>query len=150
VESSTESLQDKLTELRRRLEKAFAPDTAAPGYDGRTASTGHCAAVAIIIHVLLGADLISTVINGRSHWLNRIRAGGCLLDVDVTGDQLGAPPIQVRIAGQLYADVRARNRGELTDETLARAQLLAHRAGLAEAERAIRDLVRHRACATRG
>lgn len=100
-------------------------------------STGHCAAVAIIVHELLGGEMVSTLVEGHSHWLNRLRAGEKPMDVDLTGDQFGRPFLQIADAGALYADTRVRMRAELSEETLARTRLLAERADLGEAVRSI-------------
>jgi hypothetical protein len=123
---------EKLTELRRRLEGAFHPDTASQGFPGTVPSTGHCAAVAAIVHELFGGEMVSTRIDGHSHWLNRLRLENRTLDADLTGDQFGRPEFQIAPAGELYPDVRIRQPAELNAETLERAELLARRAGLTD------------------
>ena len=139
-----DDLSMSLMSLRRKLEGAFRPDTAAQGFPGTAASTGHCAAVATIVFELLGGQLISTIVRGHSHWLNRILAEGELVDVDLTGDQFGGPPIAIAVAGRLYADARVRDPEELTEETISRARILAQRAGLPDVGRAIRKDVNGR------
>jgi hypothetical protein len=135
--NETEALREKLATLRGRLEEAFRPDTAALGFPGTAPSAGHCAAVSAIVYEMLGGEMISTLVEGHSHWLNRLSVAGRALDVDVTGDQFGRPQLQIAEAGHLYPDTRVRVRDDLADETLARARILAERAGLEEAARAI-------------
>ena len=117
-------------EVRRRLEEAFAADTAAPGFPGTVPSTGHCAAVSTIVHEVLGGDLVSAKVAGVSHWFNRLRSNGFDVDVDLTGDQFGFPEVQVATAGKLYAETRVRTFQHLNAETLWRARTLAARSGL--------------------
>lgn len=126
-----------LKELRRRLDAAFRPDTASQGFPGTMPSTGHCAAVAAIVHELLGGEMISTLVQGHSHWINRIELNGQTIDADLTGDQFGRPPIQIGQPGELYPGLRVRASVELTPETLDRARLLAERAGLVDIARAL-------------
>jgi hypothetical protein len=140
-----QALLGTLHSLRKQLERAFRPDTAAQGFRGSTPSTGHCAAVAVIVYELLGGVLVSTLIEGHSHWLNRLPLGGRALDVDLTGDQFGRPPVQIGDCGQLYPDVRVRKPDELTDETLLRARLVAERSSISEVVRAIDAALTRRA-----
>ena len=141
---NTNVLIEAVGVLRSRLEIAFAPDTAADGFKGSAASTGHCAAVAAIVYEILGGDMISTKTGRQSHWLNRLHDHERSVDVDLTGDQFGLPPIQITKAGELYAETRLRFSSELSPETLVRARLLAERAGLTAAVRAINDRLKSR------
>ena len=131
--------------LRHRLEQGFGPETAAQGFQGTTPSTGQCAAASTIIHRILGGELVSARVSGVSHWFNRITIGDKQVDLDLTGDQFGFPPIQISEAGHLYDSSRVRLPGELNVETLCRARLLAERAHLAEAQDAIAQTLRERA-----
>lgn len=117
--------------LRGRLALAFAPDTAAAGFSQSVPSSGHCAAVAVIVHGLLGGELVSTKVDGQSHWFNRLPVDGGYLDVDLTGDQFGRAELQISAVGTLYPDTRVRALEELKKETTDRARLLAKRAGVA-------------------
>lgn len=128
-----------LTELRNRLEHSFRPDTASQGFLGTTPSTGHCAAVAAIVYELFGGEMISAPVEGQSHWINRLQVNGRTVDADLTGDQFGRLPIQIGPPGELYAGLRVRSPAELTSETLARASLLAKRAGLNEIARTLEE-----------
>lgn len=138
-----------LVPLRRRLERAFRPDTAAQGFSGTAPSTGHCAAVATIIHATLGGELLSTILHGQSHWFNRLQATDGAYDVDLTGDQFSLAPLQIQPAGQLYEATRVRHADELNSETLRRAHLLARRAELIEAERSLETRAHSRTPAER-
>jgi hypothetical protein len=119
----------QLTAIRRRLEKAFHPDTAAPGnariYTAHSA--GHCEAVAIILQRLFGGDMKSAQVFGVSHWYNHIDGH----DIDLTADQFGLPLVLGgrSVDSTVYNDPRIRLVEQLTPETLERAHKLATRAG---------------------
>jgi hypothetical protein len=134
-------------ELRRRLSGAFTRETAAPGYVPGIPSSGHCAAVAVIVQHSLGGEFISTIVDGQSHWLNRLSLHGQLVDLDLTGDQFGRPTIQVGPPGTLYPGTRVRLPEEVNAETLGRASRLADRAGLVEIAARLQDAIRKRATA---
>lgn len=125
----------KLAELRASVTRAFGSDTAAPGTCSPIASAGHCAAVAAVVHAELGGQFVSTVVDGQSHWFNRLEVGGRYFDADLTGDQFGFADIRVAGAGELFSLWRLRTPEQINDETLRRARLLAERAGLLKAER---------------
>ena len=134
----------ELQDLRDKLSSAFGPDTAASGFPKCGPSSGQCAAVAAVVHEVLGGDMLSTHISGHSHWLNRVAMGGHALDIDFTGDQFGFPPIQLSQAGTLYPNTRQRDVTDLSTETLKRALLLSRRAGLSLAECAIETALKTR------
>lgn len=120
-------------EIRAALERAFRADTGFPRSVRTVPSAGHCAAVAVLVRRRLGGWLVSAVVEDQSHWFNRLRAGNRLLDVDLTGDQFGRAPIQIRGFGRLYDGTRVRRPAELLPETLARSQMLERRAQLGHA-----------------
>src|SRR5262249_44527119 len=93
----------QIARLRHRLERHFTLDTAYPGTKSSIPSAGHCAAVSAIAMVQLGGGLASAVVNGVSHWFNRLSDGCVLWDVDLTGDQSGLPSVQIEPAGSLYS-----------------------------------------------
>ena len=130
-------LLEAVASIRKRLEKAFSPDTAITANKGLTLSAGQCAAASIVTSKVLGADYVSAQPSGKSHWFNRVKVGNEFLDVDLTGDQFGRPAIQIAPAGQLYSKTRVRKPDEIHIETLERAKLLAVRAGLNSVEDAI-------------
>lgn len=119
-----------LEELRRRLEPAFGPDTAIPNSALEPASAGHCAAVAAIVYARFGGTLVSAIVDGQSHWFNRLHANGTDIDVDLTGDQFGQPAVQITSARTLHEPSRVRAFEQLLEETRHRAVLLARRAEL--------------------
>lgn len=127
-------LELRMCDLRARLEPWFSPETAVPGavWHGAPPSTGHCAAVALIVQATIGGALQSTTVDGVSHWFNRVGTSGPPIDVDITGDQFGRPVIQLDVAGELYPETRARANEEVAPETLERALILSERAGLTE------------------
>jgi len=127
--------------LRRCLETKFRPDTAAPGFEPATPAAGQCAAVATILNQLLGGDLVSARVQGHSHWFNQIRIGGENVEVDLTGDQFGRPPVQVAIPWSLYPGARLRYFSELNAETISRATALAASARLTAVEDSLRQLL---------
>lgn len=134
---SLEVLRQQLMMLRRRLEVAYRPDTAAPGFSGSTASTGQCAATSVITRQILGGEMVSAKVEGVSHWFNRFRVNDAFFDADITGDQFGRPVLQIAREGDLYAETQLRSPEHLNAETLRRARLLADRAGALEVVDAI-------------
>lgn len=130
--ASIEGLRCEAAALRGQLEAAFSPETALEGEAGAVPSAGHCAAVAVIVRNRLGGSLVSAIVEGSSHWFNRIRVGAISVDVDITGDQFGRPAVQTGVEGSLYQGSRVRRSDEVREETLTRAALLARRAGLSE------------------
>ena len=129
---SLAELDEELTHLRSRLERAFGPETAAPGFTGTARSTGHCAAVSVILNQIAGAQMVSAKVQGTSHWFNRLTVDGRQVDVDLTGDQFGLEPIRVANADSLHAETRIRSFADLNNETIDRAARLARRTGLSE------------------
>jgi hypothetical protein len=117
-------------EMRQEVESHFQPDTAAQGFRGSTPSTGHCAAVSVLMQARIGGDFVSAIVDNVSHWFNRIETIDGTIDIDLTADQFGRDPIVVEVAGQLYDGTRVRADRELNIETLQRALLLAHRADM--------------------
>ncbi|WP_455749471.1 YunG family protein [Paraburkholderia caribensis] len=130
--SSAHELERECLVLRAQLETKFASDTAYRGVSGSQASTGHCGAVSTIVHVQYGGSLVSTTVDGISHWFNRLDVDGQMLDVDLTGDQFGRRPVQVGIGGSLYPKTIVRRPDEIDTETRSRATTLAKRAGLTD------------------
>jgi hypothetical protein len=127
-----ENLLRQITDLRCQIEPEFRPDTAAQGFTGTAPSTGHCAAVAVIVQKTFGGEFVSAIVEGGSHWFNRIETLAGKLDVDVTADQFNRRSIETAAAGTLYDGTRVRNFEDLNAETLQRALLLARRSRLAE------------------
>ena len=125
MSNSVTDVSRELERLRHALDRAFSPETALEGTQRRVASSGHCAAVAAIVLDRFGGYLVSTRLQGESHWFNRIRMGDSNVDVDLTGDQFGQPAIQTAPAGRLYPECRLRDPSELNQETRRRARLLA-------------------------
>lgn len=122
----------ELHRLRAVLEAAFSPDTAAPGTPSSAGppSRGHCAVVSAIVWDRFGGELLSAMVQGESHWFNRLNVGGCVVDIDLTGDQFGLQAIRCGDPGSLWPGTRTRNPRELREETVRRAIRLADRAGL--------------------
>ena len=142
---STTALLEAVQALRELLELFFAKDTAAPGFrhsPESPASTGHCAAVALIAHAFLGADIVSATVQGESHWFNRIVTNESVCDFDLTGDQFGFPSVYIDGEGRLHSGTRVRDLSEANIETVARARLLARRAGLLEVDRLLGNVHR--------
>jgi len=127
---SRPDLEKSVRSLRQALQAAFGPDTSLPVAGYRSASAGHCAAVAVIVHRKLGGNLVSAKVDNESHWFNRIPVRGKWFDIDLTGDQFGRPPIQIVLADTLYPRTKLRDPKELNEETLERSSVLAQRAGL--------------------
>jgi len=119
----SKTLKKSLVNLRKMLDEVFAADTAFPNTVYASGSTGHCAAVAIVVNQLFGGGFRSTHINGVSHWYNKIND----FDVDLTGDQFGLRPVEMDHCVHPNGCIRAGS--ELNFETVARAKLLAQRMG---------------------
>lgn len=114
-----------LDELRAFVELGFSPETAQSGsYTCDAPSAGQCAAVALIVQEALGGQLVSAHVGGISHWFNRVRSGNGELDVDITADQFGLPPIRSADAGMLYPETRVRQSTDVREETKRRSALL--------------------------
>jgi hypothetical protein len=126
----------ELERLRKVLEVAFSPETAAPGTPtgGGPPSRGHCAAVSAIVWGRFGGEIVSAKVQGQSHWFNRLKINGRQVDVDLTGDQFGLPPVRFGEPGTLCPGTRTRLPRELREETLRRAIRLAERAGLKDTQ----------------
>lgn len=135
------NLESVLMSLRSRLDGAFGPDTAAAGFRSRgPLSAGHCAAVATIVQQILGGDLVSAAVRGQSHWFNRLPVDAAVvIDVDLTGDQFGLPPIRVALSDRLFPGTRVRTAAELRPETIERTLNLAERAALHDVAASLRD-----------
>ena len=136
-------INKQLYSLRMDLDLAFSEDTAVNGTLFTVPSAGHCAAVSVIVYILFSGDMLSTIIDGTSHWFNRVPAN-VELDVDLTGDQFGFPPVQITKAGKLYSESKIRTLKQVNDETLKRAHLLATRANMMETPIAIAKLLKYR------
>lgn len=125
------TLERLLAKLRHRLAGGFSRTTAHPATSELAPpSTGHCAVVAAIVHAQFGGQLVSTSIDHHSHWFNRLRIGQSDFDVDLTGDQFGHPPVQIKSPGRLYHHARLRSASELDAETRTRAAQLAALVGI--------------------
>jgi hypothetical protein len=136
------ALHKNLRRIRKNLDRGFSSRTAYLKKGKSNSSSGHCAAVAAIIHEILGGRLVSATVNGESHWFNRLEVDGDVLDLDLTGDQFGKEPIQVAKAGDLYSGTKERFSSQLDSETLERAWLLANKAYLDEAARKLKAALR--------
>lgn len=116
------SLVRLLDDIRGTLETTFHEDTRYPGTVPNVPSAGHCALVAGLLAQLYPYifDVVSTTVQGQSHWFNRCTIDGIVYDVDLTGDQFGGPTVLVRHAGLAYGDARCRSQEEWSIETWSR------------------------------
>lgn len=121
---SEEGLLSKARTARAQLERAFSLDTAQPGTLVKVPSSGQCAAVAIVLHEMLGGVMVSAIVDGQSHWFNRVCTREGEMDVDVTADQFGFSPVRIARAGELYPATRIRQAEQLSSETRRRAKML--------------------------
>jgi hypothetical protein len=144
-----EALEDVVRGVRGRLEAAFAEDTALPGTNPSRPSSGHCAAVALIVNAALGGEIASTMHQGESHWFNRVATLRGAVDVDLTGDQFGFAPVRIAPIGGLFPEARVRRAVDVRDETIERAVTLATRAGLSDAAIALTAELSRRAATRR-
>ena len=122
---SIEEVKSSLGALRSRLEVAYSDETKYPlSTSASSITSGQCAVTVLLLHDLYGGEILSTVVEGESHWFNRINFGFAVCDVDITGDQYGFPEIQVKRVGSLYPNSRLRSREEVHLETERRLELL--------------------------
>jgi hypothetical protein len=119
-----ETIQTTLKKLRLGLDSSFSTDTAVPGTLSTIPSAGHCAAVTVIVKSLLGGDLLSTKVQGISHWVNRLYLDNDTYEVDLTGDQFGYHTVQIS-PNELYPDETLRSIRDINEETFNRAEKLA-------------------------
>lgn len=130
--TNLEILRRELEDLRAKLQPVFAKDTALPGSSETYLVAGHCAAVSIIVRELYGGEFVSTLVDGKSHWFNRLFLDGVPGEVDITADQFGFETVRIGFSSHLYSAPRVRLYMELNAETRRRAAKLARRAGLGE------------------
>ena len=124
------SLEKEFEEFRNKIEPFFQPETASGEFNNSIPSTGHCAVVAAIIYSLYGGEMVSAIVDGVSHWFNRITIDQYIMDIDLTGDQFGEDKVQIMFSGDLYPNTKVRQYSELNKETLRRIGLFAGRAGI--------------------
>lgn len=74
--------------------------------------------------------MVSAIVDGQSHWYNRLRLDGHTVDIDVTGDQFGREPVQVSIDAPLYPHARVRPPADVNEETRRRSERLIYAAHL--------------------
>jgi hypothetical protein len=94
-----------LAALRRRLERAWGPETIYAGSVVRPTdpvSRGQCAPTAEYIQHRFGGKLVGARIRGERHIFNRVGN----LDIDLTADQYGGPKVATAPAGKLWPDSR--------------------------------------------
>ena len=133
-----------LWQLRSLLEKGFSAETSLPGHTTGRLSAGQCAAVALVMHELLGGKLVSATVEGISHWFNRLQTGDGEIDVDTTADQFGLPSIRISRVGELYPGTRVRHNSDVRDETRRRSNLMKRKASAEGVTlRVLRDIVEH-------
>lgn len=113
--------------FRAQLDNAFSKTTAHPLADYNCKSAGHCAVVSKLLYDWYGADMVSAIVNGNSHWFNRVLIGGDTCDVDLTGDQFGFDSVQVAAPGRLYPNTRLRKNEEICSETMSRYNIFVNR-----------------------
>lgn len=112
---------DQLTQFRNYLK--FAADTAVPGTMPGTPSAGHCAVVAYLFSIIFkDSKMVSVKHEGQSHWFNYLNGWY----IDLTSDQFGCAEILV-FQNPVDNDITERFENQLSEETKARAKLLAER-----------------------
>ncbi len=120
-----ETVKIGFTAMRERIAPHFNERYAYQGPSPTTKSGGHCAIVAVIVNRISGGTLVSTMINGQSHWWNRFTFKDenetITIDVDLTGDQFGFPEVNVSMNEDLYPDARVRHYTDIQPETWLRA-----------------------------
>lgn len=98
-----------------------------PEYNSSKASdTTSVGACSYIVFSCFGGSLVRVVVDGKSHWFNRVQVRLKSVDLDLTGDQFGRLSVQITEKDTLYQGERLRQPQELTKETLFRAKMLAN------------------------
>ena len=116
-EGKKHRLFNQLSALRFLM--VFSRETAYGGVWTEGSSQGHCAVAAIIVRYIFGGNLVSTIINGESHWFNQLGN----LYIDITADQYG--PDKVMIEEHLYPTlIRERFDNDIKEETMERVRKL--------------------------
>lgn len=74
------------------FEKAWCRETSATpaAWSNENPAAGQCAVTALIIQDFAGGTLIRGIVNGESHYWNRLASG---VEVDMTASQFGAGPV---------------------------------------------------------
>lgn len=119
-------MREHAEHLRQMLEQCWGPETAFPGSQPSPVSSGQCAVTALLVAQVVGCFVVSTQVNGVSHWFNQVYDPETMtyVDLDLTGDQFGLDPVQLAPADSLYGDTRQRFWHEVNDETRQRYNLL--------------------------
>lgn len=116
--------------LRSKLLIIWADDTRAPNSTTQTLSAGHCAVTARLIKELLPASrMVSTKIEGQSHWFNQVAMNGYFWTLDLTPDQFD-PEVEYILTNAPegpYTSPKVRNISEINEETNSRYRLLQSR-----------------------
>jgi hypothetical protein len=77
-----------LEDLRRELENAWSRETSAQPseWTARNPALGQCAVTALVVQDHLGGELIQAIVNGISHYWNRVESGK---ELDLSRQQFG-------------------------------------------------------------
>ena len=109
----TGTLDEMLSEVRRRLNVAWCEETSAGGFTIVRPSIGQCAVTALLVQDVAGGRLLRVMNGGVSHYFNEI--GG--REVDLTRDQfpVWAPQgaVEERSRGYLLLNETTRTRYDL-------------------------------------
>ena len=104
--------------LRGRLEQAWDERTSAGGFTAERPSTGQCAVVALVVHDMLGGEILRVVNAGDSHYFNRIDGN----ELDLTRDQFAVwfpSPVETRTREYLESSATTMERYLLLKQHLA-------------------------------
>lgn len=116
-------LKNELILFREKLESSFSKETSLYNEECEIKSSGHCAIVSYILHKQINAEMMSTIIDNKSHWFNSIKLDEGVVQFDLTADQFGYNKVRIRF-GELYNNSKTRNESELNEETLNRVKIL--------------------------
>src|SRR5271166_319228 len=86
-----------LQNLRDLIEPHFSADTAynPKNWNPVCPSSEHCGVVAALVFYIFGGDVYKAKVEGSWHYFNHL-TGPADCDCDLTGDQYGYPPVQMR------------------------------------------------------
>ena len=91
------AIKNTLEPLREAMDAVFLCETAYGTCNDDAPSAGHCMIASMAVQDLFGGEIVGGEVNRTPHYWNRVNGR----DLDLTGDQFGKAPIQVK-RGVLY------------------------------------------------
>jgi hypothetical protein len=113
--------------LEDRIRAAWCAETCAGEWTPERPSTGQCAVTALVVQDVYGGELLRALVDGQSHYWNRLPGGD---ELDLTRDQFDTfEPVDTVVRDRAYV--------LSFPDTVRRYRLLAERASADDGEAAI-------------